>query len=67
MSKNVKEAIKEGLRVVVLAVIPILIDSVTRGSVDVRLIVITAIVAGLRFVDKWLHESETATKGITRF
>jgi len=64
---EVKEALKEAGRVVALAVIPLLIDGVTRGVFDWRLYAITGAVAFLRFVDKWLHETGHAEKGITRF
>lgn len=67
------ESLKELLRVVVLSAIPLLIDGLTANAVDWRLIGITAAIAGLRFVDKLLHEvgketyNETLEKGLTRF
>lgn len=61
------EAVKEGLRVVVIAVIPVVIDALLSGAVDLRLVAVTGAVAGLRFLDKWLHESGVAEKGLTRF
>lgn len=50
------EAAKEGLRVVVLAIIPVLIIGLENGM-DWRLVWVTGAIAGLRFVDKYLHES----------
>jgi hypothetical protein len=61
------EPTKEGLRIVVLAIIPLLIDGVSRGTVDIRLILIAALLAGLRFLDSWLHTTGIAEKGLTRF
>lgn len=67
------EALKEVGRMALLAVIPILIDSVTKGSVDWNLLLVTAVVAALRGVDKYLHlqgkveENPTLVKGLTQF
>jgi hypothetical protein len=64
-----KEALKELARVVVLAIIPILIDSLSSGEVDLRVIAIAGAIAGLRFVDKLLHLNapEGTAGGLTRF
>jgi hypothetical protein len=73
MNKVYVESIKELLRVVVLAVIPVLIDSLNTGEVNLRVLFVVGAVAGLRFIDKLLHEygkeenNETLIKGITRF
>lgn len=79
MSDALKEAIKTGLRVVVLAVIPVLIDSLSKGLVDLKAVAVVAAVSALTFVDSWLHEHEVAkpdnqqntgllgVKGITGF
>lgn len=67
ISDALLEAIKEGLRVVVLAVIPLLADSLGKGAVDWQLIEVTGVIALLRFIDSWLHGSGTAEKGLTRF
>ncbi len=70
------EALKEALRVVMISIIPILIDGLTRGIVDSRLVAITAAITFLRAVDKWLHEwgkesegrlATLAEGGLTRF
>lgn len=61
------ESSKEGLRVVLLAVIPVAIDSLLKGQLDLRLVVTVGAVALLRFVDSWLHKSGKAEKGLTRF
>ena len=57
MSNSFTEALKEGLRVAVLAVIPILISGFQQAEgFDWRLVIVTGVVAFLRFVDSWLHE-----------
>ena len=67
------EAGKEALRVVLLAVIPVLITSLEKNEVDVRLLAVVGAIAFLRAIDKWLHEwgkindDDSVAKGITRF
>lgn len=71
------EAIKEFFRVIILAVIPILISNLTDETFNWKVIGITAAIAGLRFIDKWLHEvgkakstpkvQSSLAKGLTRF
>ena len=63
----ITEALKEAGRVVVLAIIPVLIDGLTKGVVDFKMVAVVAMVAALRFLDSWLHKSGVAEKGITRF
>ena len=68
-----KKAGLEMLRVIVIAIIPILIDSLANNEVDWRLVGITGAIAGLRFADKWLHAlgketgNDKLLKGLTRF
>lgn len=58
MDKPLKESLKEGARVVVLAIIPVLLLSLQNGDgFDWKLIGVTGAVALLRFVDSFLHES----------
>jgi len=67
------EALKEALRVVFLAIIPIVIVQVETGVFDYRVILVTGALALLRFTDKALHEigkangNEDLKGGITRF
>lgn len=72
------EALKEFFRVVVLSVIPVLITSLEKGAVDIKTIAVVGLIAGLRFIDKLLHEmgveeeydteeESGLTKGLTRF
>lgn len=74
MNKNALiEATKELLRVVLLAVVPVLITGVENGSVEPSVIATVALLAGLRFIDKLLHETgkenknDSLKKGLTRF
>jgi len=77
MKEALINAVKEFFRVVVLAIIPVIIAGAEEGLVDWKVISIVAAVAGLRFLDKLLHEigveKSTAKKesalvrGITRF
>lgn len=66
-------ALKELLRVILLAVIPVLITSVEDGSLNWKVVGTVAILAALRFADKLLHEygketkKDVLIKGITRF
>lgn len=65
------ESLKDGLRTVVLAIIPIVLMGVNIQTrtfhVDWFLVELTAIVAGLTFIDSLLHRTGTADKGLTRF
>lgn len=67
------EALKEFFRLTILSVIPLLVDGLTSGTIDWRLVGVTAAIAGLRFIDKLLHEygketeNDGLTKGLTRF
>jgi len=69
MSKNLKEALKELCRVIVLAIIPILIEALNSGKFDIRIILVTGAIAGLKFIDKLLHLNAPKGEagGLTRF
>ena len=43
-------------RIIVIAVIPVLISSLEKGTVDLKAIAIVGVVAGLKAIDKLLHE-----------
>lgn len=68
-----KEAILSGLRVVVLAIIPVVIVLLEGGEENWKVIAVTIAVAGLKALDEYIHtlgknrESETLIKGLTRF
>lgn len=79
MTKNIIiESIKEFFRVIVIAIIPLIISSIEKGVIDWKSIAVVGAIAGLKFLDKLLHEVgvereiETGeisnlTTGITRF
>jgi hypothetical protein len=53
-----QEAIKELGRVILFAIIPLLISYLEQGTgVDYRALAIVGSVAGLRFIDKFIHET----------
>lgn len=70
-----KKALLEGCRIILIAIIPLVVDGLNRGSVDYRLLAVTAAITALRFVDKLLHEigkeqgkdGWLRTKGLTGF
>lgn len=67
-----REAFKELLRVVVLAAIPILVTGLESGYIDYRVLSTVVIIAGLKFIDKLLHETgkdknNSLKTGLTRF
>lgn len=71
--KPLVEAVKQGLRVFAVAVIPLLIDQLTRDNINYRAIIITGVIAVLMAVDKGLHlegkieDNAQLTKGLTQF
>lgn len=69
MKESIIEALKEGARVVLLAIVPLLIVSLESGVFDWKLIGTVAGLALLRMIDKFLHERspEGVSGGLTRF
>lgn len=63
----IKDFTLELLRIALVAVLPILITSLESGNVDFRIVGTLAAVAVLKAVDRALHESGVAEKGLTRF
>ena len=67
------EAVKEFFRVMLLAVIPVVIQMLQDGQICWKTVGIIALIAGLKFIDKMLHElgkdkdSKKLVKGLTRF
>ena len=67
------EALKELLRVMVLAAIPNILLWAESGTADLRVLATSVAIAALRFIDKWMHEAgkdggNTALEGgLTRF
>lgn len=70
MKQSIIKALKEAGRGIVLAVIPVILLGVNAQdgtfTVQWNLVIATAIVAALRFIDKLLHE-EGVEKGLTQF
>lgn len=67
MKETIKQFSLELLRVALVAALPILITSVESGNVDYKIVATVAVVAILKAVDRALHESGVAEKGLTRF
>lgn len=65
--KLVHEFLLEAGRVVAIAILPILISSLERGEIDLKAVGIAGAIAVLKAVDRSLHETEVAKKGIVRF
>lgn len=71
--KPVLEALKELGRVAVIACIPILIDGLSAGEINWRLVISGGIIALLKSLDKLLHlegkveGNDLLTGGLTRF
>lgn len=66
------EAVKDGLRVVVAAVLPVVILGLdaTTGSIaiDWNIVLVVAILAVLKTLDRWVHESpDIKANGIIPF
>lgn len=67
------EALKEGARVVLIAIIPLVIDSLTSNKFEWRSIAVVGAITALRAFDKFLHiegkleGDSTLTGGLTRF
>jgi hypothetical protein len=63
------EAVKEFSRLILIAVIPALLDSLQLGEINFRSLLLVAIIAGLKAVDKYLHkkDSDNAVTNFLRF
>lgn len=74
---SVVEALKEGMRLVGLAVIPIVLAGINAqtGDIDIniKLVIAVALITLLRSIDKFLHEigknseNKLLSGGLTRF
>jgi len=73
MSKQLIEALKEALRIVLISILPVAISMIETGKFDFKVLGIIAGVTFLRFVDKYMHElgkeekDKVLTGGLTRF
>lgn len=62
------ESAKEGLRVFLMSAIPLVIVELEQGGhFEWRAIFLAGFIALLRFVDKLLHRTKIAERGLTRF
>lgn len=67
-TKALWEAVKEFGRVGVLAALPIIIDALSAGEFDLKLTAIAVVVAVLRALDAYIHNSKnTPAKGLLPF
>lgn len=55
------ESLKELLRTGLIAVIPVVIDGLGAGEVNLRLVAVAGAIAILRALDKLLHENNVKT------
>jgi hypothetical protein len=51
-----KEGVKEGVRLLMIAVLPVVISQLGQGSIDYKAIAIIGIIAILRGVEKYFYE-----------
>ena len=75
--EELKEALKEALRLIVLAIIPIILMGIDHEkrviNIDWFLVQFTALIVFLIFIDSWLHQAVKANNnkfmksGLTRF
>ena len=63
----VKDFILELLRVGLIAALPVVYLSFEAGNIDIKAISIAVVIAVLKAIDRALHESGIAEKGLTRF
>lgn len=73
LQSPLQEAGLAALRIVVLAIIPILIEALEKQEIDWRIVAVTAAVALLKAVDEYIHTlgknegDPSLLKGLTRF
>jgi len=60
------EAVKELLRIAILASAAVLVDGLQKGHVDWKLVGVSALIAVIKAIDKYFHKSGVE-KGIFRF
>lgn len=61
------EGLKELARIAIIAVVPILISGLEAGALDWKLILVSAIIAILKAVDKFVHKSDLKANGLIPF
>lgn len=63
----IQEFVLEMARIAAVAVLPVAIVMLESNAIDWNAIVMIGIIAVLKGLDRALHETGTAKKGITRF
>jgi len=63
MSDELKEGVKQSLRLALISAVPLIIEQLRTGVLDWKIIITASAIALLGGLDKWLHESD---KGITK-
>ena len=58
---EIKESVKELVRTAIIAVIPVAIDGLSAGQIDLKLLTIAGAIALLRAIDKLLHTNGIRT------
>ena len=69
MSTGIVETLKEGLRLALFAAVSFLVTYLLQqfGTMEQTEVSIVALTAVLRLADKFLHSSEVAKGGLSRF
>lgn len=67
MKDMIKDFTLELSRIALVAILPVLIASLENGDVDFKVLGVIAAIAVLKAIDRALHESGLAKKGLTRF
>ena len=62
--ETLKEPLRDLGRTVVLAIIPVFVISLEKGTIDWKTVGIVGVIAGLRFIEKWLYEIGKEEKDI---
>jgi hypothetical protein len=60
MKKELIKSLKEGARVFLMAIIPLIVIDIQAGIFDWKKWAIAGVIAILRFIDKLLHETGIA-------
>ena len=61
-SEEIVESIKSFIRIILIAIIPLVISQLQEGSViDIRAVAISGSIAGLYALQDWLHEKKVKT------
>ena len=56
VNEALKKGLKEFLRVILIAILPVIIDSLERNILDWKVILVAVAIAALKAVDRGMHE-----------